>query len=268
MNMFNTVLASNNPISHVAAHELFSFSVGNSHIVFTNHMLMMLIAFLLLVLGLPYICRRHHMVPTGAYNLIESICSYVRDEMAEPLLHDKADRFIKYIWTVFFFILTCNILGLIPLDGIIYLITGCKVKHIGGTATASIWVTGAMSVISFLMIQINGILQQGPWGYIKNFIPKVPLPMVPMFYVLEFVGAFIKPFALAIRLFANMLAGHTMLAVLAMLAMMSKSYLITGVTLFSCTALGMLELFVAFLQAYIFTFLTTLFISMAINPEH
>ncbi len=268
MNTVKTILASSNPIGHVAPHELFSFDIGSFHVVFSNHMLMMFIASLLLAIVLPYIARGKHLVPSGLYNAVESVCAYIRDEMAIPLLHENTDRFIKYIWTLFFFILVCNVLGLIPLDSIVYLISGFNLKHIGGTATANIWVTGAMAVVSFLMIHINGVRQQGPWLYIKNFIPKVPLVMVPMFYCLEFVGAFIKPFSLAIRLFANMLAGHTMLAVLAMLTMMSKSYIVGGVTLVSCTALGMLELFVAFLQAYIFTFLTTMFIAMAISPDH
>ncbi len=268
MNMETYILASSNPISHVAAHELFSITVGSYHIPFTNHMLMLSMAALLLVTILPYVVRGHHMVPQGFYNCIESVCSYLRDEMAIPLLHDKADRYIKYLWTLFFFILICNVLGMIPLDSIVYLVSGRTIKHVGGTATASIWVTGAMAVVSFFMIHVNGIKDQGLWHYIKNFIPKVPLVMVPMFYVLEIVGALVKPFSLAIRLFANMLAGHTMLAVLTMLAMMSHSYIVGGVTLISCTALSLLELFVAFLQAYIFTFLTTLFIASAINPEH
>ena len=266
--MSNLFLANSNPISHVAPHELFSFDIGTYHIVFSNHMLMMTVAAMILLFGLPAIVSRQQMIPTGMYNVIESICSYLRDEMAVPALHDNADRFIHYIWTVFFFILTCNLLGLIPFDSLIYLASGCKIKHIGGTATANIWVTGALAVVSFLMIHINGIRQQGIVMYIKNFIPKVPLVMVPMFYVLETVTMFIRPFALAIRLFANMLAGHTMLAVLAMLAMISKSYIVSGITLAGCTALGMLELFVALLQAYIFTFLTTMFIAMAIEPEH
>ncbi|MBN2843242.1 MAG: F0F1 ATP synthase subunit A, partial [Sedimentisphaerales bacterium] len=247
--MLTYILASTNPIGHVAAHKLFTITIGSYEIAFNNHMLMMVIAVLLLVVFLPYIARGHHMVPRGAYNAIESVCCYLREEMAYPLLHEKTDRYIKYLWSLFFFILTCNVMGMIPLDSIIYMLSGFNLKHIGGTATANIWVTGAMASLSFFMIHINGIKDQGPWHYIKNFIPKVPLVMVPMFYVLEIVGAFVKPFSLAIRLFANMLAGHTMLAVLTMLAMMSHSYIVGGVTLVSCTALAMLELFVAFLQA-------------------
>lgn len=268
MNMVNTILATGNPISHIAAHDLFSFDIGHYHITFNSHMLMMLIATLLLMIALPFIVSRKKMVPSGFYNAIEGVCSYLRDEMAAPLLHENTDKYIKYLWTLFFFILTCNILGLIPLDSFFYLVSGLHLKYLGGTATANIWVTGALAVLSFFMIHINGVLKQGLFGYIKNFIPKVPLAMVPMMYFLEIVGSVIKPFSLAIRLYANMLAGHTMLAVLTMLAMMSRSFIIGGVTLVSCTALGMLELFVAFLQAYIFTFLTTMFIAMAIHPDH
>ena len=268
MNSINTILASSNPLSHVAAHKLFSITVGTHEIVFSNHMLMMLIAALLLMIGLPFAVRSKSMVPRGMYNLVESVCAYLREEMVKPLLHENTDRFIKYIWTVFFFILTCNLLGMVPLDSIIYVITGFHVKNIGGTATANIWFTGMLAICSFLMIHVNGVIHQGVFGYIKNFIPHVPWPMVPLMYLLEAVGALIKPFALAIRLFANMIAGHTMMAVLAMIALMSKSYLISGVTLVGCTAFSLLELFVALLQAYIFAFLTTMFISAAISPEH
>ncbi len=266
--MVNTILASSNPLSHVAPHELLTFEIAGYSFAFSNHMLMMVVACLVLMSMIPVISRHRSMVPSGFYNAIESLCDYIREEMAKPMLHEKTDRYIKYIWTLFFFILTCNILGLVPLDSIVYFASDLNVKHIGGTATANVWVTGAMAVLSFLMIHINGIRHQGILTYARNFIPKVPIFMAPLFYLLEIAGALIKPFSLAIRLYANMLAGHTMLAVLTMITMMSRSYMIGGVTLVSCTALSILELFVAFLQAYIFTFLTTMFISAAISPEH
>ena len=114
----------------------------------------------------------------------------------------------------------------------------------------------------------SGIREQGLWLYIKNFIPHVPWPLIPIMYVLEFIGALVKPCALSIRLFANMMAGHTVIGALMGMAIVSGNWGIAGVTVLGCTAISLLELFVAFLQAYIFTYLTTLFISAAVHPEH
>ena len=170
---------------------------------------------------------------------------------------------------MFFFILTCNLLGMIPTGGILYLIfRSDKLQHFGGAATANVWVTGALGSLAFFMTHISGIRQQGLFTYLRNIIPHVPVPLMPIMYVLELIGVLVKPFALAIRLFANMLAGHTVLAALTIIAMASHSYAVSGVTLIGCTSLSMLELFVAFLQAYIFTFLMTMFIATAVQPEH
>ncbi|MCF7958861.1 MAG: F0F1 ATP synthase subunit A [Phycisphaerae bacterium] len=266
--MTTNILAADNPLSHVVQHPL--FPIGDTF-VFSSHMLMMLVAGVLMVIIFPMVARQKTMVPTGLRNFFESICVFIREEVARPALGDNTDRFIKYIWTTFFFILFCNLLGMIPTGSIMYLASGFKVeplKYLGGTATANIWVTGALAGLAFVMTHVSGIIQQGPWAYIKNFIPHVPWPMIPVMYVLEAIGALVKPFALALRLFANMLAGHTVLGALIIIAMASQSYTISVVTLFGCAALSLLELFVAFLQAYIFTFLMTMFIASAVHPEH
>ncbi len=265
--MITNILASGNPLSHVVQHEL--FTIGD--FAFSSHMLMMVVATVLMLIIFPLVARQKTMVPTGFRNFFESICVFLREEVAHPALGENTDRFIKYIWTTFFFILFCNLLGMIPTGSILYLVTGGNLeitKHLGGTATANIWVTGALAGLSFIMTHISGIIHQGPFAYVKNFIPHVPWPMIPVMYVLEAIGALVKPFALALRLFANMLAGHTVLGALILIAMASQSYAISGVTLFGCAALSLLELFVAFLQAYIFTFLTTMFIASAVHPDH
>jgi F-type H+-transporting ATPase subunit a len=262
------MLASSDPLSHVVQHELFRFELFGHMIVFSNHMLMLLLAAILMLILFLMIARQRTMVPSGLKNFFESICVFIRDEIARPALGANTDRFIKYLWSLFFFILFCNLLGMIPTDGILYLLSGRKLQHLGGAATANIWITGALAVTAFFMIHISGIRQQGAWQYIKNFIPHVPIPLIPVMYILESIGALVKPFALAIRLFANMLAGHTVLGALIGLALASRSFTISGATLFGCVVLSLLELFVAFLQAYIFTFLTTLFIAAAVHPEH
>ncbi len=263
-----TVLASMNPLEHVVQHEL--FRIGP--VLFTNHMLMVILAGTLLLLILLLATRQHSMVPSGLRNFFEAICVFLREEVARPVLGDHTDKFIKFIWTLFFFILFCNLLGMVPLDGLIQILSQGKLHHYGGTATSNIWVTGTLAACAFLMVHISGIRQQGLGSYIKNFIPPVPVLLIPFMYVLELIGALVKPFALAIRLFANMMAGHTVLGALIGIGLMIKSVLVFApialVTVAGCAAMSLLEIFVAFLQAYIFTYLTTLFIGAAVHPEH
>jgi F-type H+-transporting ATPase subunit a len=265
-----TLLASGGPLDHVVQHSLFTLHVAGREIAFTNHMLMMVVATVLLLVLLPLAARRGGLVPKGLSNFIESICVYIREEVARPALKDHTDRYIGYLWTTFFFILACNLLGMIPVGPAAYWLTGRQERMIelGGTPTANIWVTGMLAALAFVMIHVAGVRHQGVWKYIVNFIPHVPWPLIPVMYVLEIIGAMVKPFALAIRLFANMVAGHAVLAALMGVALASGNYAVAGVTVLGCTALGLLELFVAFLQAYIFTFLTTMFISAAAHPEH
>jgi len=259
-----SILASGDPLDHVVQHEL--FKIGP--ILFTNHMLMLIIAGVMLLVLLPLIAKQRSMVPSGVRNFFEAICVFLREEVARPILGENTDRFIKFIWTIFFFILFCNVLGMIPIDGLILFLSFGKLQHYGGTATSNIWVTGTLAGCAFLMIHVSGIRQQGVFSYIKNFIPHVPIPLMPFMYVLELIGSLVKPFALAIRLFANMMAGHTVLGALLILGLAAKSIPIAGATVVGCAALSLLELFVAFLQAYIFTFLATLFIGAAVQPEH
>jgi len=259
-----SVLASGNPLDHVVQHEL--FKIGP--VLFTNHMLMLILAGALMLITLLLSSRQHSMVPSGLRGFIEAICVFLREEVARPVLHENTDKYIKFIWTTFFFILVCNLLGMIPLDGIVLFLSFGHLRHIGGTATSNIWVTGALAACAFLTIHVSGIRQQGVGFYIKNFIPQVPFPINLLMYVLEFIGALVKPFALAIRLFANMMAGHTVLGALLIIGLAAKSIPIAGITVVGCAALSLLELFVAFLQAYIFTYLTTLFIGAAVQPEH
>jgi len=262
------ILALEDPLSHVVPHELFVIPVCGG-ISFSNHMLMLLVATVLMLIILPLAARRTGLVPSGRLGIFfEIICVFLREEVVRPVLGENTDRFIKFLWTLFFFILFCNLLGMIPSDAIIYFLSFGYVEHLGGAATADIWVTGTLAAAAFVMIHVSGVRQQGLWGYFKHFIPEVPWPLVPVMYVLEFMGALIKPFALAVRLFANIVAGHAVLGAFLVLIIMSRSYLIGGVTILGCAAFSLLELFVAFLQAYIFMFLTTMFIGAAVHSEH
>jgi len=326
-------LASEDPTQHIMPHEVLRVH----GIPITNQMLMSLVAALLMVLVFPTLfLRRTADAPTGARNFFETILSYLRDEVFRPALKEKTDRFVPFLWTLFFFILFCNLLGQLPIAEVAGLITGAP-SHLGGTATGNINTTGALAVCTFFMIHFSGILQvgrdlvAGAYGhhnheaqshgkgdpisvddphmaagtavhrhgmnpalaailalplYLWNFAPHpfkpqhgqspvlwlIDIPLWAFLLLLELIGAVIKPFALMIRLFANMIAGHLVLAVLiGFIATMPTVMGQVGISLPVIPLvllIRLLELFVAFLQAYIFTFLATLFIAAAVAPEH
>ncbi len=208
------------------------------------------------------------LVPAGSANMLEAICAYIRKEIAEPALHEHTDRFIKYIWSVFFFVLTVNILGLLPIPAV----SGLFGTHLGGTATGNIWTTATLALITMVMMVVNG-LRLGGKAYLAHFCPG-PIWMAPLLVPVEIIGLIAKVFALAVRLFANMIAGHILLAVL-LSFIMAAGAASTGLGLgvgalvvAGSVAINLLELFVAFLQAFIFTFLTTLFIGMSVVLHH
>lgn len=356
------LLASHDPADHVLPHSLFkllpwnfNFGVkvipllnidfGSKEFYFTNHMLMMLVSAGLCLLIMPRVARHYRhggepRAPHGLTNLFEALIQFIREGVARPVLGPRTDAFMPFLWTMFFFILFCNLLGMIPFESIFALISGGKWQGIGGTATGNLAVTGGLALCSLFMIHASGVkavfrgLIDGTYGhqdhgeddeehghghghghehghahdhshgmsagmaavmaaplYIWNFAPHVFKPgpdtsaaLKPLVYVLDFgmwvvllllelLGALIKPFALMIRLFANMIAGHIVLAsILALIPIVTAvtvGYLFGSLpSALGCVALSCLELFVAFLQAYIFVFLTTLFIGAAVAPDH
>ena len=369
------ILAIGDPLEEVLPHTF--FRIGPLHV--TNQMVMALIAALLMLLIFPKMfAKPDGSPPKGAKNLFESILEFLRLEVFRPALKEHTDRFVPFLWSLFFFILFCNLLGCIPLAAIISLVTGGHIEHLGGAATGGINTTAALAICAFFFIHAHGIdmiaraLMNGTYGqhghheehssngippneasvdldhargealpaevpadframgdpvshyhddefagkrrghgtgagvahppnammspvlailaafpiYVWNFAPHpfrpkkgeskimwlADIPMFALLLVLELIGAAVKPFALCVRLFANMVAGHVLLAVLISLIVavpVLALQLVIGLPI-GLLDLGiqMLELFVAFLQAYIFTFLTTLFIASAVAPEH
>ncbi len=368
------LLAAHDPTEHVMPHEWFHIGTW---FVFTNQMFMVLLAAGLMLLVFPRLFKdAKGEVPTGSKNFFESILEFLRIEVFRPALKEHTDRFVPFLWTLFFFILFCNLLGQIPVDDIITLCIGGR-EHVPfwGTGTGTVLTTGSLAVIAFFFIHANGVRQiahsliNGTYGhhshheehtsngakgheaahdlehmrgeglaadvpgdlraignptkhyaddehprhgaaahadvyahgkgmapgvawasalplYLWNFAPHpfkpapggsvlgwiIDVPMWAFLLMLELLGAVIKPFALMIRLFANMIAGHIVLASLIFLIPVASGVahqigVGLPVTLLSLL-IRVLELFVAFLQAYIFTFLTTLFIASAVAPEH
>ncbi len=267
LEMTTRMLAEVNPLEHVVAVELFHFSLFGYQVVFSNHMFMVSVATILLMILLPLSVRGGGLARRGFGNLIETVCVFIREDVARPFLGDRTDRYIGFIWTVFFFILSLNLFGMIPTRQIIYLLIR-RENHLGGAATANIWIVGALSLMVFLAIHICGIREHGLRRYIRDFVPDVPLLMRPFIYVMEIIGALVKPLSLTIRLFANIFAGHILIATLFMFIVIFRNYAVGGLTVAAVVAASLLELLVAFLQAYIFTILSAIFIGFAVNPDH
>ena len=197
--------------------------------------------------------------PSGLANAMEAIILYFRDEIVRRNIGHGADAFTPFILTLFFFILTMNLLGLVPW---------------GATPTGNLSVTWALALVSFIVIEVSGYMALGPKGYAKTifYAPKGLGPvgqalMLVIMVPVEALGKIVKPFALGLRLFANMTAGHTILLSLVGLIFVFGHLTIgrwgvaagsVGLSMF----LMLLEIFVAFLQAYIFAMLTSVFIGL------
>jgi F-type H+-transporting ATPase subunit a len=235
----------------------------------TKFMLLEVIAALLIIAIYIPLARRMQdgqVVRGSFFNFFEVLLTFVREQIAKPSIgeHD-ADKHVPFLWTVFLFILFNNLLGIFPF---------------GGSPTASINVTVPLALIVFVALHGSGIQKMGFRHYVMSMWPNidVPFPMgyfiKPLIFVIEWVGVLVRNMVLAVRLFANMFAGHMVLATLLLFIYMSRNVNVLlwgGITVSSVLgiiALSLLELFVAFLQAYIFTFLTALFMGMALHPEH
>lgn len=195
--------------------------------------------------------------------LMAGFCLWVRDDLVEPAMgKELSNRFLPFMMFIFFFIMFMNVMGLTPASV---------------TPTASIFVTGALAFITFSTMIIGGMIAQGPVAFFKNLVPHVPLILWPLMFVIELTGLFLKPAALMIRLFATMTGGH--LVVLSFLALiflfgpfagnsMAKALAISPAWVGFSVFVMIIEAFVALVQAYIFTLLSSLFISASIHPEH
>ena len=280
-------LAAANPTDHVVDVILLKTPGGTPLV--TMHMLTIVVVTIVFVWAM---MRAAQAIATGPESdgndryvtrgrfaqMIETIVLYLRDEMLMPVLGARQTRqYLPVLLTLFFFILFNNLVGLVPVLDVIHLTFGHDATTwIGGTATSNIMVTGALALFAFLMIELHGFRELGIKGWLVHNCgglipgPILLLPIALLVFVVELAGHLIKPMALAIRLFANMFAGHTLMAVLVGFgAMAAKGGMGTigvgGISLvsgFAAVLITFLELFVAVLQAFIFMFLTAVFISL------
>ncbi len=192
--------------------------------------------------------------PTGFVNAAEALILYFRDEIVRANIGKDGDGYTPFILTIFFFILFMNLFGLTPF---------------GITATANLSVTAALAGIAFIATEVAGMRALGPAGYARTVFflpPGLPGPMKPIILAImapvEFLGKLTKPFALAVRLFANMMAGHILILAIVGLILVTQNFVVGGASVLVMSLLMVLELFVACLQAYIFAMLTSVFIGL------
>jgi F-type H+-transporting ATPase subunit a len=266
---------SHSPLDHVVDNVFLEFPWGNValpklHLGFvdiqiTRFMVMELAAAVLLaaiVIPLTRHIAKSPITRGAFFNAFEAMLLFIRDGVARPAIGGHgADAFLPFLWTVFFFVLFNNLLGMIP---------G------GASATGNINVTAVLAISTFVMVLIAGMKESGPVKFWLNLVPPLDVPawikppLWGLLLVIEIAGLVIRHLVLSVRLFANMLAGHLVLAVILGFILEAGpllKYFVTPASIAMVVALSMLELFVAFLQAYIFTFLSALFIGTAVHPH-
>jgi F-type H+-transporting ATPase subunit a len=192
--------------------------------------------------------------PKGIQSFLEPVILFVRDDIAVPNLGHKSEKYMPYLLTVFFFILINNIMGLVPFP-----------PPFGANVTGNIAITFVLAFCTFIIIQISG--NKTYWKHIFA-APGVPFWLLPIMIPVELIGLISKPGALMIRLFANILAGHIVVLSLICLIFIFGTLALAPVSIFFVIFMDCLELLVAFLQAYIFTLLSALFIGMAVQEHH
>ncbi len=276
--------ASPNPLDHVVDHsnlELPSFAWPHYEYIYklpkfylpiigevqiTRLMLMELITAALMIGILIPVVRhiaRNPVSRGGFMNMFESMLLFIRDQVARPAIGGHgADRFLPYLWTVFFFVLFNNLLGMFP---------G------GASATGNVNVTAVLALLTLVVVLGAGMRESGVGGYWLAIVPHLDVPKLlkpplwALMFFIEVVGLLIRHVVLAVRLFANMFAGHVVLSVVLGFTLMAWSssafWLVMPVSIGGVICLSLLELFVAFLQAYVFTFLSALFIGAAVHPH-
>jgi len=223
----------------------------------TKHVVMMWLAAVLLVATFAFGANRdkNRLVPHGTWaNLLEMLVLYIRDEIAiKNIGGEEGPRYTSYLLTAFFFILFMNLIGLFPWLS---------------TPTSNLAITAGLALCTFVLTQIAAVRAAGIGGYFKHLTGGVAVWLWPIMIPVEVLGLFTKPFALTVRLFANMLAGHIVIFFLLGLIFIMGNALFAFVSVPFAMMIYFLELFVALVQAYIFTMLSSLFIGMAVAMKH
>ncbi len=246
----NTYIMSHERIFLEGGGTLYDFSI-------TKNVASLLLSAILLIVVFLSVAKSYKKntgkAPKGLQSFLEPIIVFIRDDIAKPNIGEKYERFMPYLLTVFFFIWFNNLLGLMP---------G------GANVTGNIAVTMTLALLTLIITLFSS--NKYYWQHIFN-TPGVPWWLkflVPIMPIVEIIGIFTKPFSLMVRLFANITAGHIIILSLLSLIFLFKSYAVAPVSVAFAVVMNMLELFVAILQAYVFTLLSAMYFGGAVEEHH
>jgi F-type H+-transporting ATPase subunit a len=248
-----TMNAKGHPVLKADTHHHPALDLSVTNYVAYEWMAIILVSVLLIISGRRY-KKNPLAAPRGVQNLMESIVLYVRDQIARPNLgtDKRTTRLMPYLLGLFFFILALNLISLLP---------GAH------AATGAVGVTAALALTSFAVVNYTAMRDAGVGAWFHHLLGGAPAFLAPIMVPIEIVSLFIKPIALTIRLFANMTAGHIVLLSLVGLIFYFETVLVAPVSVAFSVFIYLLELLVAFLQAYIFTMLTSVFIGLALGDH-
>jgi len=245
------------PIYQFEVKRLFPLEVFGVDATFTNSALFMVAGVILAFGLLMFASRGRSLVPTRMQSIAESLYEFVAG-MVRDSMGEQGMKFFPFIFTLFMFILTLNMLGMIPTFF---------------TVTSQLWVTAALALLVFFLVIIIGFAKNG-FGFLKLFVPEgVPIYVLPLVSIIDVISFFSRPLSHSLRLFANMLAGHITLKVFAGFIIMllgagGAAAAISPLPLLAVLGITALEFLVAFLQAYVFTMLTCMYLNDALHPGH
>ncbi len=252
------ISADTDPMYQFKLERLLPFELGGFDLSFTNSSLWMAVA-VALVAGLLWLgTREAQLVPGRFQSVVELFYGFVRN-MVESIIGHEGLKFFPIVFTLFAFILACNMIGMWPY---------------AFTVTSHVSVTLALGLLVFVIVLTVGLAKKGPLGFLAKFIPSgTPVAIAPFVFVLELISFLIRPGTLAVRLFANMLAGHSLMKVLASfvplgLAAGGVGFLAALGSILGVAAVTALEFLVAFLQAYVFAILTCVYLSEVVGEGH
>lgn len=239
-------------LHHFAPKVIVPIEVGRYDLSITDYTLWMWGAMLVTFMLLTVVARRAKLVPRGMQTPIESVVEFVRNEIALGVIGKEGEAYFSYLATMFFFILACNLTEIIP---------GAK------TPTAVTGTTVAWAVMVFFTYHLVGMKKNGLWGYAKSFVPTgTPVWLIPFIVPIEVISHVFRPVSLALRLFANMFAGHAVLGIFAFMAVTSSIWM-KAIPISAEVIMFAFEIFVGFIQAYIFTMLTAIYIQGALHAH-
>ncbi|EKV57249.1 F0F1 ATP synthase subunit A [Brachyspira hampsonii] len=237
----------------------------------TKHIILVTLAGILSVCSMKYLShklKRPFRRPTYLQSILEGLIDYMNKDVIGATLGEEGKKYVPFCLTIFLFVLFSNILGLIPASIKVPTQDG-QHAYIAGGLGANIGFTAAIALIVFIVYIFAGIRKKGIIKYWTGLVPKgLPIPLIPIIWVLEFITLFNRAFALAIRLFANITGGHIMMIVIPYLIIMSGTLLVSPFAVLFLGFIYVLEMFVSVLQAYIFSLLSAVYIGIAISDEH